>query len=209
MTATLLAWGTALSAQGLASVVGRVELPRATPSSTSPARYQGETIKPDAPEPPTAVVYLEGDFPKVASTNRVVRLGQTNLQFSAGLLPVQRGSLVEFPNMDGLYHNVFSYSKTKRFDLGRYLRDEKSPAQVFDQAGVVKVYCEIHDHMHSTILVLDTPYFVKTRPDGSYQMENLPAGKYVLKAWVNEKRVMERTVELEAGKKVQADFPAK
>ena len=187
LAGTLLCCGAVWSAEGQATIAGRVELPRATAPSTSPARYQGEAIKADAPEPPTAVVYLEGDFPKVAVTNRVAKLEQKNLQFSAGLLPVQRGSVVEFPNKDSLYHNVFSYSKTKRFDLGRYLTDEKSPSQVFEQAGVVKVYCEIHDHMHSTILVLDTPHFVKTSPDGSYQLENLPSGKYVLKAWLNEK----------------------
>ena len=203
-----LYWGGAVAAQAQASIAGRVELPPATAASTSVARYQGESVKPDAPEAPTAVVYLEGDFPKVSSTNHVARLEQKNLQFSAGLLPVERGSMVEFPNKDALYHNVFSYSKTKRFDLGRYLRDDKPPSQVFNQPGVVKVYCDIHDHMHSTILVLDTPYFVKTSPDGAYQLDNLPPGKYVLKAWVNEKTILEKAVELEAGKKLQVDFGA-
>ena len=74
---------------------------------------------------------------------------QQHFQFLPAVLPVQTGTLVEFPNLDDSYHNVFSYSKAKRFDLGRYRKDEKPPAIVFDKPGAVKLYCEIHEHMRA------------------------------------------------------------
>lgn len=181
---------------------GKVETP-------GPLRYQGQTIQPGKPEATTAVVYLEGMFAGAKTNRDTVQLGQKNLQFTAGLLPVQKGMRVEFPNFDDGYHNVFSYSKTKRFDLGRYRKDEKPAVQVFEEPGVVKLYCEIHQHMHSTILVLDTPYFTKTETNGQYRLENLPAGKYTVKAWLDEKNVIEKPVELEAGKTVHIDFDRK
>ena len=77
---------------------------------------------------------------------------------------------VEFPNLDDMYHNVFSYSKTKRFDLGRYRKDEKPGSVLFDKPGTVTVHCEIHDRMRGTVLVLETPYFVKTDAQGHYRL---------------------------------------
>jgi plastocyanin len=154
--------GTKVQANGV--IEGTVTLPRASAAPASSARYQIKASGPVlAPEPPKAVVYLEGNF--ATSTNKVgtFRLGQKGFQFEQGLLPVQKGAVVEFPNLDDDYHNVFSYSKVKRFDLGRYKKDEKPASQKFDRPGVVKLYCEIHEHMRSTILVLDTPYFQKNR----------------------------------------------
>jgi plastocyanin len=194
-----------------ATIEGTVQLPKATPSASSPARYQnkiqGEVGPPD---PPAAVVYLEGDFPASSATNSPsVRMEQKRFQFAPGILPIQKGTSVEFPNLDDAYHNVFSYSKTKRFDLGRYRKDEKPAALVFDKPGVVKLYCEIHEHMRGTILVLDTPYFVKTDSNGKYRLEHLPDGKYTLKAWVDEKTVFEKSVELRHGDAIKVDFLSK
>jgi hypothetical protein len=119
------------------------------------------------------------------------------------------GTPVKFPNGDDFYHNVFSYSKPKRFDLGRYRKDDRPPTQVFDRPGLVKLYCEIHQHMRGFILVLDTPYFTRTQTNGTYHLKDLPAGKYLLKAWVDEKQTCERPVELEAGQTLHVDFDPK
>jgi plastocyanin len=160
-----------------------------------------------APEPPVAVVYLEGLFPPAkAPTNAV--MAQHHLQFERGLIPVQVGTAVEFPNRDELFHNVFSYSKPKRFDLGRYARGDQPPPQRFDQPGVVRLNCEIHSHMRATILVLATPHFTRTDTNGAYRLTGLPAGKYVLKAWLDEKDVRERPVELGPDSNLRVDFPA-
>jgi hypothetical protein len=132
---------------------------------------------------------------------------QLAYQFAPGLLPVEKGTVVAFPNLDDEYHNAFSDSAPKRFDLGRYKKDEKQPELRFDQPGLVKIFCDIHDHMRGEILVLDTPYFQKTGPDGRYRLEGLPAGHHVLKAWVQEQMVWERAVDLQDGATLRIDFP--
>ena len=136
-------------------------------------------------------------------------MAQKNMAFAPDLVPVLVGSVVDFPNMDDTYHNVFSYSKIKRFDLGRYRKGEKPVTIVFDKPGVVTIHCDIHDSMRGTVLVLDTPFFQKTDTAGRYRLENLPVGNYVLKAWVAGDDVRERPVELKAGASLRVDFPAK
>jgi hypothetical protein len=128
--------------------------------------------------------------------------------FEPLLLPVQVGTKVEFPNLDDTYHNIFSFSAAKRFDLGRYRADEKPvPSQVFDKAGLIILRCDIHEHMRGLILVLATPYFVVSDPEGRYRLSGLPAGHYTLKAWVDSKTTLERAVELRDGVTLNADFP--
>jgi hypothetical protein len=102
--------------------------------------------------------------------------------------------------LDNTYHNVFSFSPTKRFDLGRYRPDERPvPSQVFDKPGLVTLRCDIHEHMRGLILVLDTPYFVTSGPDGSFRLGGLPAGHYTLKAWISSKTTLEKPVDLKGG----------
>lgn len=198
----------AASAHAQAVVEGTVQLPARPAEMAVNQRYQTAGAVVGAPEPPKAVVYLEGTFPAPA-TNATVMMGQKNLQFAKGLLPIQSGSLVTFPNEDEVYHNVFSYSKIKRFDLGRYRKDDKPAAQKFDKPGAVKLFCEIHEHMRATILVLDTPHFTTTGADGRYTLTNLPPGQFTLKAWLDEKLILEKRVELKAGETNHVDFPGK
>jgi len=199
-------------AYGQAAIEGRVKLPPPEPLNSPPPRYAGQVGEIAPPDAPVAVVYLEGQFPKKARspsrhTNEVKQVGT---QFRPALLPVQVGTAVAFPNGDDFYHNVFSYSKTKRFDLGRYRKYERPPpVEVFDKPGVVKLYCDIHQHMRGVILVLETPYFIRTETNGFYRLQDLPSGKYVLKAWVDEKHVYERPVELEPGKLLEVNFDTK
>src|SRR4029079_4372076 len=150
-------------------------------------------------EPPLAVVYLEGSFPK-PNSSITRQIGQKDLAFLPALLPVRVGTKIEFPNFDDTYHSVFSYSPAKRFDLGRYRPDERPiPSQVFDTAGLITLRCDIHEHMRGLILVLDTPYFVTTGPDGKFRLSGLPEGKLTLKAWLNSKTTLEKRVELKPG----------
>jgi hypothetical protein len=160
-------------------------------------------------KPLEAVVYLEGPFAPIPE--RTYTLSQKNLEFEPRLLPISKGSTVEFPNLDDEYHNVFSYSRIKRFDLGRYKMGDTPAVQKFEQAGSVKVYCEIHRHMRGTILVLETPYFVKTDLEGNYKLDvnGVPDGKYVLKAWIDDKDVRTHEVEIKSGQTLTVDFPSK
>ena len=200
--------GRALFAQ--ATVEGKVELPRPSTERLQIQRYQSSAETPTGPpEPPMAVVYLEGNFSHVSSPTRGVSMAQKNINFDPGLLPIRVGTTVDFPNMDDTYHNVFSYSKTKRFDLGRYRKDETPASILFDKAGVVTLHCEVHGSMRGTILVLDTPYFQKSDQQGSYRLRGLPAGHYVLKAWVSEGDVRSHEVDLKSGTTMHVDFPAR
>jgi plastocyanin len=193
-------------------IQGRVDLPRARDDQIMTARYQvGGDTKLGMPEQPVAVVYLEGDFSQaeLKRSAAATEMEQKNMSFSPGVLPIQVGTTVEFPNLDDMYHNVFSYSKAKRFDLGRYRKGEKAAAVVFDKPGTVTLHCEIHASMRATILVLDTPYFAKTNGDGTFHLGGLPTGRYLLKAWVSDADIRVQPVELKPGATLQIDFARK
>lgn len=192
-----------------ATVEGRVELPKARSAPVVAKRYEivttGGVL---GTNPPLAVVYLEGSFSKPASLP-TKQVAQKDLTFFPALLPVQVGTKVEFPNLEkDTYHNIFSYSPAKRFDLGRYRPDEKPvPSQVFDVPGLVTLRCDIHEHMRGLILVLATPYFTTTDENGHFRLSGLPPGKYTLKAWVDSRTTREHPVELKGGSTLHVDFP--
>jgi plastocyanin len=163
------------------TIEGRVELPKNIAAPVMTKRYEvvtkGEVL---SINPPLAVVYLEG-APQKATTPVTKQVLQQNLMFIPGLLPVQVGTTVEFPNLDDTYHNVFSHSPMKRFDLGRYRKNDRPvPSLTFDTPGLVTLRCDIHEHMRGLILVLETPYFVATEEDGSYRLTGVPPGRYTL-----------------------------
>jgi plastocyanin len=190
-----------------ATIEGRIALPKSRATPVVNQRYQivsqGGVL---STNPPVAVVYLEGTFAK-PDTPAVTQITQKNLTFSPTLLPVQVGTKVEFPNFDDTYHNIFSFSPAKRFDLGRYRSDEKPvPSQVFDVPGLVTLRCDIHEHMRALILVLATPHFVITNADGEFRLTGLPDGRYTLKAWIDSKTTREQMVELQGGAVLRVDF---
>jgi plastocyanin len=192
-------------------IEGTVQLPKPSFDRGLNQRYATAPDIALAPtNPPAAVVYLEGDFKGQGSVPKSpAQVAQKNVAFAPDLLPVLVGTTVEFPNMDETYHNVFSYSKFKRFDLGRFRKDEKPSVVVFDKPGAVTIHCEIHERMRGTILVLETPHFIKTDTAGKYRLEHLPPGNYVLKAWVAGDDVRQHPVELKTGMTLHVDFPAK
>lgn len=190
-------------------IEGRVALPTAITAPVLNQRYEiVSKAGVVATNPPLAVVFLAGNFPP-AATPPVAQLVQKNLTFVPALLPIRTGTKVEFPNLDEQYHNIFSYSPAKRFDLGRYRPDEKPiPSQLFDQPGLVTLRCDIHEHMRGVILVLDTPHFTMTDATGAFRLTGLPAGRYTLKVWIDSKTTRERPVELADGATLRVDFPA-
>jgi len=196
------------AALGQAVVEGHVALPRHRAAPVLIQRYeivsQGGVL---STLPPLAVVYLEGPFSR-PPVPPAATMAQKDLAFIPALLPVQAGTRVEFPNLDDTYHDVFSYSAAKRFDLGRYRSDERPiPSVLFDVPGLVTLHCDIHEHMRALILVLDTPYFVVTQPDGGFRLEGLPAGRRVLKVWMDSKTTMTRPVDLADQSVLRVDFP--
>jgi plastocyanin len=191
-----------------ASVEGRVTLPKPAHPPVMNQRYgiiSHEGVL--SPYPPLAVVYLEGTF-ATTPPQKPAQMVQRELNFFPNILPIVVGTKVEFPNQDDVYHNIFSYSPAKRFDLGRYRSDERPiPSEVFDVAGMVTLRCDIHEHMRAIILVLDTPHYVLTDPEGVFTLKGLPPGKYVLKAWVDSRTTLEKPVELTDGPALHVDFP--
>lgn len=170
-------------------------------------RYVGQTglgeKKPAAPSP--AVVYLEG-APASRASGKSEEIVQQGLEFHPRVLAVQVGTTVRFPNGDDLYHNVFSYSPARRFDLGRYPKGE-SKEVVFDQKGRVDVFCELHEHMRAFILVIDNPHFAACREDGTFEIPRVPPGKYTLVAWHERFEAVRQPVEVgAAGAKVDLKF---
>jgi plastocyanin len=135
------------------------------------------------------VVYIVGPVGTNAplSTNVVrvttSRIAQKSATFSPHVLPVWAGTTVEWPNNDEIYHNVFSISEAKEFDLGLYQGNPPDKRVTFNKAGKVDVYCSIHANMHCVVLVLENPYFATTDADGNYTITNVPPGKYKLRAW--------------------------
>lgn len=195
-------------ARAEAIIEGRVELPKSRVAPVMNMRYEvvskGGVV---GTNPPLAVVYLEGKFSPPAE-QPMAKVIQKDFTFIPLLLPVRLGTKVEFPNLDNAYHDVFSYSAPKRFDLGRYRPEDKpTPSQVFDAPGLVTLRCDIHEHMRGLILVVDTPHFSVTEADGRFQLKGVPAGSYTLKVWMNSKTTLERPVEVKADTTLQVDFP--
>jgi plastocyanin len=173
------------------TIRGRVEvrLPDRRVASYPDVSALGMPDPRDTPDRRTAVVYLEaaprGAF-EVPPPGRAV-LDQRNETFVPHVLAVTVGTTVQFPNSDRVFHNVFSLSKARRFDLGRYPRGQSRSVR-FDRPGVVRVFCEIHSHMSAFILVFAHRFFDTTDGAGRYRIEGVPPGTYTLAVW-NEGQV--------------------
>jgi len=110
------------------------------------------------------------------------KLVQKNKSFSPHLLVVPVGSVVEFPNHDPFFHNVFSLFDGKRFDLGLY--EAGSTRNVhFDKPGISYIFCNIHEEMSAVVITLPTPYNAISNQHGEVVIPNVPAGRYVLRVW--------------------------
>lgn len=155
----------------------------------------------------SVVVYLESRdlaAPTVGTPGRYA-MTQRRSQFEPHVLPVLRGSTVEFPNSDPIFHNVFSLSKAATFDLGRFPRGVVRSIR-FDEPGLVKVFCHIHSDMSAVVLVLPNPFFTIPAADGRFRVEGVPAGDYEVFAWHERARLLHQTVRIEGGKKSIANF---
>ena len=132
-------------------------------------------------------------------------MDQRNETFVPHLLAITTGTTVDFPNSDRIYHNVFSLSKTKTFDLGRYAAG-RSQSVRFDRPGIVRVFCDIHSHMNAFILVFNHRFFAVTDADGRYRIDNIPPGTYNVVAW-NEGLASEpRAAAVPDGGSTELDF---
>ncbi len=174
------------------------------------------SYKPIAPLPAGAgrsdeyrnvVIYLEPlsfDVPAPSPQTRleIQQLGET---FLPHVLPVTVGSTVSFPNLDPIFHNVFSLSRPRTFDLGRYPQGETRTV-TFNDPGVVPVFCHLHSDMSAVVLVLDTPWYTIPQPDGQYRITDLPAGDYRVTAWHERSDSVDTEITIAAGEVVNLDL---
>jgi plastocyanin len=195
------------SAQQPAPVRGRVSIgiPIATKRATNTySRTIQESKLAPVSELRNVVVYLK-DAPKRPLPAIRAEIRQEHENFIPRVVAVPVGTVVEFPNADPIYHNVFSLSRAKAFNLGRYPQGQTRPVR-FDKPGLVKVFCEIHSHMSATVMVFDHPWFAIPGDDGRFELPAVPTGDRQITAWHERLGDTTLKVRIEPGRPTEADF---
>jgi plastocyanin len=144
-----------------------------------------------------AYVYI--DMAKGSARGHTLEIKQKDKQFWPQTAVVQRGTSVLFPNLDPVFHNVFSTSGRNSFDLGSYRSGDTPRSVVLTTPGVVEVYCNIHSKMNASILVVPGPLYAKVGSDGSYRIENVPVGARKVVAWSPNAKPAQQKVEVASG----------
>jgi plastocyanin len=137
------------------------------------------------------VIYLEGD--SSAQPGAPIVIEQKNRQFVPDLLVVPVGSTVSFPNLDPIFHNVFSLSKPKSFDLGNYPKGQTRTV-TFSKPGVVFVNCRLHTNMAASIVVTPNRWSARSDAAGRFVLRNVPPGKQTIVAWHKSAGFFRKTV---------------
>jgi plastocyanin len=158
--------------------------------------------------PENILVYLSKAPPATADLSKAkFVMDQRNLEFVPQVLPILVGATVDFPNNDKVDHNVFSMSRTKKFNLGSYPAGE-SKSVVFDKPGIVELRCDVHAEMAAYILVMKNPYFAVTDKQGQFEipdsshleqtgltgLKDLAPGKYFIKSWHQKLKSQKKAV---------------
>lgn len=200
--------GAAVPAQATGSIHGRVTT-AATPPPVPGRPLVGDlgSALHDTTDRRRAVVYID-PAPSPALEELPAghaRMDQRNEEFIPHVLAVTVGTIVDFPNDDTKFHNVFSLSRVKTFDLGRYPLGH-SKSVTFDKSGIVPISCDIHTHMSAYVLVFNHPYFAVADEDGRYAIPNVPPGAYTLKVWSEVGHAEPRAIVVADGQNVDCDF---
>jgi plastocyanin len=171
----------------LAAVLLAILLPASrTSAGTIAGRVVLQASGKDRSDASNAVVWVEGLHGGSHPASKPQgEMKSATKRFTPRVVAVPVHSTVEFPNVDPIYHNVFSVSGGNRFDLGLY-KSGASKEKTFEEPGLVRVYCNIHPQMVGFVMVVDSDRSAVTGPDGAFRFDGLPSGSYVLHAWHEE-----------------------
>ncbi|HSD89005.1 MAG TPA: hypothetical protein VLB44_15865 [Kofleriaceae bacterium] len=148
------------------------------------------------------VVYLEDvpGTPAVPKNHAIIK--QREKQFEPPLTVVVKGTTIDFPNEDKIFHNVFSVSRPARFDLGLY-KSGTAKSVEFKRSGVVDVYCNIHPDMIAKVKILENGYYTISDSKGAFRIDGVPAGTYPVVAWLPSGDEARGTATVKAGESVE------
>jgi plastocyanin len=202
------------------NITGMIEIKKrlSRPSVTSPVAvyHRGTVVRlgKDSEEDPIAyersrvAIYIEGPLvspvPKTESP-RPVQVEQLDRRFVPDFIVIPASSAVSFPNMDPIFHNIYSLSKPKSFDLGSYDKGEARTV-LFPKPGIIDVYCHLHPNMAATIVVTPNRWYARPDRNGTYRIPDVPPGEYTVVAWHKTAGYFRKTVRVEAGHDSIADF---
>lgn len=150
------------------------------------------------------VVYVDAPM-KGEPPSTVAQIGQRNRRFEKEVLVIPAGSSVSFPNGDPIFHNVFSLSKAKAFDLGYYPQGQTRTVR-FEKPGPVQVFCHLHTNMSAAILVVPNQLFTQPSSDGAFRIPGVPPGKQLVRLWHRSAGFLQQEVEVPAEGSVNVSF---
>jgi plastocyanin len=154
---------------------------------------------------PIAYAYVENVFAPPVRGKSVI-MDQKNKNFVPSWAVIRRGTTIEFPNHDNIYHNVFSHAAGNSFDLGLYNASSPAKTHSFQAAGSVDIYCNIHPSMAASVLVVPNELFAKVQQDGTFVIENVPSGQRKIVAWSPGTAPSTRWVDLKGGATATVDL---
>jgi plastocyanin len=184
----------------------QIGVPVATrrPGTAYPARTVHHAPLAPMSEVRNVVVYLR-DAPARGVSPRAAEIRQRDENFIPRVVAVTVGSVVDFPNDDPIYHNVFSLSRPRPFNLGRYPQHQTRRVR-FDKPGIVRVYCDIHSHMTATVMVFNHPWFAMPADDGAFALSDVPPGDRRVTAWHERLGDTTTDVHVDAERPVTVEF---
>jgi plastocyanin len=191
----------------------KLSKPSVTPSVSVYQRGTVVGLGKDAEQDPIAyersrvAIYLEGPTSTRANQEEpaIGQIQQLNRRFVPDTLVVPVGSTVSFPNHDPIFHNIYSISKTKSFDLGSYDKGQTRNV-TFLKPGIVEIYCHLHPNMQATVVVTPNRWYAKPDRDGNYRIPDVPPGQYTLVAWHKSAGFFRKSVVVRSDRDSTVDF---